>query len=500
MDQIFDSTLVERVMNGDIEAFSQLVDRYKNATYALVLSRIQDFHTAEDVAQEAFLDAYMNLSALNDASKFSNWLRMITLNRCRMWLRRQKDHILAFDEIEPSQMMDHRTPEEHYRSQETKERVLEAIGHLSEKSREVILLFYIEGYSYQDIAALLNVPTDTVRSRLKTGRDKLREEMIEMVKEILREEAPNEVFKKEIDTMLHKAAIQRSKGQMEEALQIYREAIVADPSDPRIYHLMGLTYLRACDWESAAPALEKAFHLGLMDAANLRYSLQIDPKLILHVHGPKGTETVRFSTVIQEALEIVQTHYKYPGIAVETDFSNDLPVITGDRTNLRRACSYIIQRAFNAVDPSEGRIDLVTYADQHNLQVLFECRDNGPNLSIPGGTPSPNDLQRAYKEYAASQGITVAEARRRAVFEIGPQTEEGVREHLFFPYFPTSEIKRWKDQDDGPVDGVLDALGLYLARHIIWKHKGTVDVWSNPPRGVIIVVELPAHRTTAGSR
>jgi len=89
LPKIADKTLVQQTLSGDKRAFGELVDRYKGVVFGLALNRLKDFEEAKDVAQEAFIEAYLKLETLRELAKFSNWLYTIAANLCRMRLRQK---------------------------------------------------------------------------------------------------------------------------------------------------------------------------------------------------------------------------------------------------------------------------------------------------------------------------------------------------------------------------------------------------------------------------
>jgi len=147
-----DSQLIDRILQGDKNAFAQLVTRYKGAVYGLAFHKVKNFADAEDIAQEAFLEAYKCLGNLRDKSKFANWLSSITANRCKMWLRRHHRNVISLeasienqDDYGVLRIPDtHPTPDEAYEKKSLRESVMKAIGLLPEKQRLVITLFYIK--------------------------------------------------------------------------------------------------------------------------------------------------------------------------------------------------------------------------------------------------------------------------------------------------------------------------------------------------------------------
>jgi steroid delta-isomerase-like uncharacterized protein len=126
---------------------------------------------ARDVAQEAFIRAYLHLAQLREPEKFGAWMKQITLNECRMWLRRQQEpeaHEVLPVAASETEQVDMRLA------------VQQALSCLSPESRRTLMLFYIKSYSLQEIAAHLEIPMSTVKSRLRDGRARLRKEMSEM--------------------------------------------------------------------------------------------------------------------------------------------------------------------------------------------------------------------------------------------------------------------------------------------------------------------------------
>lgn len=166
-----DAEIVRRVHEGDSEAYSQLLQRYGNAVYALAYSHLHNFEDARDVAQEAFVAAYLRLGQLREPAKFGAWLRQITVNQCHMWQRQKRDH-------EP---LDVTLGKPHEAEQvETRVLVHQALACLSASTRLTLTLFYMHSYSMHEIAEFLEVPVSTVKSRLRNARDRLKKELGEM--------------------------------------------------------------------------------------------------------------------------------------------------------------------------------------------------------------------------------------------------------------------------------------------------------------------------------
>ena len=166
------------MQRGDAEAFTELVDRYRKAVYGLAHSHLRSFEDAQDVAQEAFLQAFLHLEGLHDPAKFGPWLRRITVNECRMWRRRFRREMTGGDET-----IEVRLGTTDTGRIESRLLLEETLACLSEASRLTLTLFYVNDYSYEEIARFLEVPVTTVKSRLRDARARLRKESIDMVEE-----------------------------------------------------------------------------------------------------------------------------------------------------------------------------------------------------------------------------------------------------------------------------------------------------------------------------
>lgn len=180
-----DSTLVARSVAGEQDAFRILVERYQNHVYRLALKLSNgDRERAADLAQEAFLRAYRGLAGFAFDAKFGTWLHRVTLNVAISQKRKERAQKRGtamsldapFDESDdsPRQVAARtRTPSQEAVGAESERKVYEAIDSLDGDLKRLVILVNMEGYSYEDAAALLNIPIGTVRSRLHRARDLL---------------------------------------------------------------------------------------------------------------------------------------------------------------------------------------------------------------------------------------------------------------------------------------------------------------------------------------
>jgi RNA polymerase sigma-70 factor (ECF subfamily) len=174
-----DLELVRRAQRGERGAFDLLVLRYQHKVVKLVARLLRDRTEAEDVAQEAFVKAYRALGSFRGDSAFYTWLYRIAVNTARNTLasrqRRPLQYEAGLSESEQSAVesrMQHTdTPEANALSDEIQEAVNRTIGELPEDLRTAIILREVEGLSYEEIAAAMDCPVGTVRSRIFRARD-----------------------------------------------------------------------------------------------------------------------------------------------------------------------------------------------------------------------------------------------------------------------------------------------------------------------------------------
>jgi len=191
-----DQDLVEASLCGDVQAFSVLVERYRYAVFGLCLNYTRDFDVAEDAAQEAFVKAFLKLRDLANPERFAPWLRQVAVNECHMW-RRQRTESLS-EAMEEKLVAPTGSPEDDLITEETKHKVLAALGGLSPSHQQVLTLFYLEEFSLKKIAAFLALSPQAVNQRLYRARSQLKKEMLVMVEETLGNRKLSEDFSEEV--------------------------------------------------------------------------------------------------------------------------------------------------------------------------------------------------------------------------------------------------------------------------------------------------------------
>ncbi|MES1244924.1 MAG: sigma-70 family RNA polymerase sigma factor [Acidobacteriota bacterium] len=182
-----DAELVASAIKGSQEAFHELVTRFERPVYSLIARMVQDPATAEDLAQEAFVKAYRSLRSYDPSRKLSSWLFKIAHNTTIDHLRRNAPETVPLDSPPEEEgrgglaaVLADGSVEDPAAAAERRDmaRSLErAVARLRPEYREAVVLFYIEGASYQEICETTGLPLGTVKTNLHRARKELAQEM-----------------------------------------------------------------------------------------------------------------------------------------------------------------------------------------------------------------------------------------------------------------------------------------------------------------------------------
>ena len=182
---------------GDSAAYSRIVGACQNSITAIALAMVRDVQTSEDIAQEAFLNAWQNIRKLQNPSSFLPWLRQITRNLAHDHLRARQRSPRCVDDMDMA-IESAADPEpsaiERLIASERAQVAAELISALPDESREVLLLYYREGQSSQQVASLLGLSDAAVRKRLSRARNTVRGELMERFAAFATASAPSVGF------------------------------------------------------------------------------------------------------------------------------------------------------------------------------------------------------------------------------------------------------------------------------------------------------------------
>ena len=176
--------LVRAAQRGDDSAFEELVRTYEKRVYHLALRMCGNVDDAYEVAQEAFLSAWKGMRFFRGDSSFSTWLYRLTSNAAIDFLRRQRrqggsDGVSLDDEDTFLEVADP-APSPHQQAErlELRDALARGLGALSPEHRQVLLLRELQGLTYEEIAAALELDLGTVKSRIARAREKLRKYLV----------------------------------------------------------------------------------------------------------------------------------------------------------------------------------------------------------------------------------------------------------------------------------------------------------------------------------
>lgn len=177
-------SLISAVQEGKAEVFNQIVERFQDMACATAYAMVEDTQLAEDVAQEAFLEAYLNIAKLREPVAFPGWFRRIIFKQADR-LTRGKHLTSSLLEEVADVLTTNDGPTEIAEANEISKQVRHAVATLPERERIVIVLFYGTGYTLKEIATFLEIPVTSVKKRLHDARQRLKNEMIEVLRDSL---------------------------------------------------------------------------------------------------------------------------------------------------------------------------------------------------------------------------------------------------------------------------------------------------------------------------
>jgi RNA polymerase sigma-70 factor (ECF subfamily) len=184
-----DRLLVTDALAGRESAFRELLTRYERPVFSLILRMVRDRSLAEDLAQETFIKAFNALGRYNPSYKFSSWIFKIANNLTIDYLRKKKldtvsidgsPHARSSEELAQTRLVVESTDEDPHELVEHRElgsQIEVAIGELRPEYRTAVLLRHVEGYAYDEIADIMEIPLGTVKTYLHRARHELKSKL-----------------------------------------------------------------------------------------------------------------------------------------------------------------------------------------------------------------------------------------------------------------------------------------------------------------------------------
>ena len=184
-----DQELIAAALARDTAAFGELVARYQNRLFGALIHMLGSTEDAKDVAQDAFVLAFQKLATFRGDAQFYSWLYRIAMNAAVNFRRKNRSlgaSIEAAKErvgLEPTDLRGDTSPDRPLEQTERQLLVRQALAQMTEEFRIPLVMAEMEEMKYEEIAALLNCPIGTVRSRIHRGRSELREKLRRLLKD-----------------------------------------------------------------------------------------------------------------------------------------------------------------------------------------------------------------------------------------------------------------------------------------------------------------------------
>ena len=172
MDPDHERELVDRCRRGDVGAFEELVDRYKNLVFAMIMRTIPDRSQAEDLAQDVFMRVHRGLPYFRGEARLSTWIYRIVMNVC-MQDRGHPTSSVSLDDANAKVSAPAAT-DRHADDLELRDRLEKAIAQLPAQYRLLIAAHYLQGVQYEDLAEALQLPLGTLKTQLYRAKQQLR--------------------------------------------------------------------------------------------------------------------------------------------------------------------------------------------------------------------------------------------------------------------------------------------------------------------------------------
>lgn len=178
----YDLSLIKRAMAGEQKAYAELMERYRDAIYYMLLKMVNNRTDAEDLTIEAFGKAFKNIHQYTPNFAFSTWLFKIATNNCVDFIRKRKANIVSIDNVSTDSDSSHPSPtamlstnlpdpEENFIKKQNIKLVQLIVAELKPRYRKLVELRYFKEYSYEEIAQELSLPLGTVKAQLFRARE-----------------------------------------------------------------------------------------------------------------------------------------------------------------------------------------------------------------------------------------------------------------------------------------------------------------------------------------
>jgi len=201
------SELVEAAQAGDSKAYDALIERFQSMAYATAYRYMGDHHLAQDIVQEAVIEAFVHLPQLKEPDAFPGWFRQIVFRQCTRALR-QATLLYTSLEAASDSLLAENNPEDLAMQKEVQACIRSAIASLPQHEQLVTVLFYGWHYTYNEVSTFLHIPLTTVKKRLYSARQKLRVQLRAALHDTIEQACRTEASVEEAEIILVRWLIQ----------------------------------------------------------------------------------------------------------------------------------------------------------------------------------------------------------------------------------------------------------------------------------------------------
>ena len=266
-----DVVLIQLILAGDENAFACLIGKYRKQVHAHAWRKTRDYHIAEDITQEAFLQVYQKLETLEDSTQFSRWLYKIVNNLCNAWFRKNRIKTESLEETDISEIETEAysqyiaTEQAKTTAEAQRDLVKKLLAKLKESDREVITLHYFEEMTSAEIGTYLGVSENTAKSRIRRARLQLKKY------ESLIQEALDITVEKE------QRSQHQLKGDIIMAKEVKDETKVEENSEETLHNLTGMQVRILPDLQEDIAELREQIH-SLSDQLSEKFDIPHPPR------------------------------------------------------------------------------------------------------------------------------------------------------------------------------------------------------------------------------
>jgi RNA polymerase sigma-70 factor (ECF subfamily) len=173
-----DAALIDACLAGDQDSFAELINRYKNLVYSIILRKTKDSEEANDLAQDVFFKIYRNLQSYSPEYRFSTWVIRITTNHVIDQHRKKRQETVPLEDYAHDLPATTGSPEAVYIKREQTRRINKIVEGLPSMYKIPIMLYHQQGLSYQEISEIINEPLSKVKNRIFRGRKLLKDGLV----------------------------------------------------------------------------------------------------------------------------------------------------------------------------------------------------------------------------------------------------------------------------------------------------------------------------------